>query len=381
MIRYSQPSISKKDINSVISVLKSNDLTQGTRVLDFEKKLNKYCNSKYSVVVNSATSALHLACLSLNLQPNDIVWTSAVTFVSTVNSALFCGAKVELIDICLKTFNISIDDVEKKLKVAKNKNKLPKIIIPVHLAGNPCDLFRLHKLSKKYKFKIIEDASHALGSVYKKKKIGSCKFSDVTIFSFHAVKNITTGEGGACLTNNKAIYKKICSLRSHGINRKPKKKSPKWYYEQVYLGYNYRITDIQASLGLSQLSKINFFKRKRLNVLKQYKSVLKKYSFVKFQKIERFSNPFFHLAIIRVPRRLKLKLYKKFLEKKIETSFHYIPIYNHPYHRNNKKFLNSEIYYNECLSLPLHANLNTNQVQKILSIMSKIFNKYKSNRK
>jgi len=149
MIRYSQPSISKKDINSVISVLKSNDLTQGRRVLDFEKKLNKYCNSKYSVVVNSATSALHLACLSLNLQPNDIVWTSAVTFVSTVNSALFCGAKVELIDICLKTFNISIDDVEKKLKVAKNKNKLPKIIIPVHLAGNPCDLFKLQKLSKK----------------------------------------------------------------------------------------------------------------------------------------------------------------------------------------------------------------------------------------
>ena len=258
MTPYARPKIFKQDIINVNKVLKSQYLTTGPEILKFEKKLSSLCKSRYALTSNSATSALHLSCLALGLTKNDYVWTSSITFVASANCALYCGAKIELVDIDPDSLNISIEKLEKKLIKARDNNKLPKIIIPVHLGGNPCEMKSLKKLSKKYKFKIIEDASHAIGASYDGSLIGSCSYSDACVFSFHPVKIITTGEGGAMLTNNKDIALKFSMLRSHGIVRDKllKKSHYAWYYEQRSLGYNYRMNEMEASLGSSQLNKL-----------------------------------------------------------------------------------------------------------------------------
>ena len=255
MIPYSTQSIDEIDVSSVIKALKSKRLTQGRININFENKIAKYTKSKFCLTTNSASSALLLACKSLNLKKNDVAWTVPNTYVATANAILQAELKIDFVDIDINTYNISIEKLEKKLELAKKINKLPKLLIPVHFGGLPCDMKKISSLAKKYNFKIIEDASHALGSKILKKPIGNCEYSDLCVFSFHPVKIITTGEGGAITTNNKTYYKKINALRSGGVIREKKslinKKMPKWYYEQHYLGYNFRLNEIQAALGIS----------------------------------------------------------------------------------------------------------------------------------
>ena len=306
MIPYARPKIFKQDIINVNKVLKSQYLTTGPEILKFEKKLSSLCKSRYALTSNSATSALHLCCLALGLSKNDYVWTSSITFVASANCALYCGAKIELVDIDPDTLNISIEKLEKKLIQARDNNKLPKIIIPVHLGGNPCEMKNLKKLSKKYKFKIIEDASHAIGASYNGSLIGSCSYSDACVFSFHPVKIITTGEGGAMLTNNKDIASKFSALRSHGIVRDKllKKSHYAWYYEQRSLGYNYRMNEIEASLGSSQLNKLKKFIKERNEIANYYKKNLNS-EIVKFQKVDKLTRSSYHLFIIRTNKILR----------------------------------------------------------------------------
>ena len=375
MIPYARPKIFKKDIAKVNTVLNSQFLTTGPEIPKFENKLKKKLNSKYALTVNSATSALHLCCLAMGLSKNDYLWTSSITFVASANCGIYCGAKIDLIDIDDETLNISIDKLEDKLLIAKKKNKLPKIIIPVHLGGNPCDMKNLKRLSKVYKFKIIEDASHAIGATYNKIQIGSCKYSDACVFSFHPVKIITSGEGGAMLTNDKNLARKFSLLRSHGIVRKNVSKSSgyDWYYEQKNLGFNYRLNDIEAALGSSQLNKLNKFIKRRNNLAKYYLKKLNK-QYIKCQQVNLNSVSSYHLFIIRTKPSLRKLIYENLKKNKIITSFHYIPIYRHPFYKqfkfNKKKFFYSEKYYKEGLSLPMYFGL-TNLIQnKIIKVVN-----------
>ena len=375
MIPYARPKIFKKDIAKVNTVLNSQFLTTGPEIPKFENKLKKKLNSKYALTVNSATSALHLCCLAMGLSKNDYLWTSSITFVASANCGIYCGAKIDLIDIDDETLNISIDKLEDKLLIAKKKNKLPKIIIPVHLGGNPCDMKNLKRLSKVYKFKIIEDASHAIGATYNKIQIGSCKYSDACVFSFHPVKIITSGEGGAMLTNDKNLARKFSLLRSHGIVRKNVSKSSgyDWYYEQKNLGFNYRLNDIEAALGSSQLNKLNKFIKRRNNLAKYYLKKLNK-QYIKCQQVNLNSVSSYHLFIIRTKPSLRKLIYENLKKNKIITSFHYIPIYRHPFYKqfkfNKKNFFYSEKYYKEGLSLPMYFGL-TNLIQnKIIKVVN-----------
>ena len=377
MIPYARPKIFKQDIINVNKVLKSQYLTTGPEILKFEKKLSSLCKSRYALTSNSATSALHLCCLALGLSKNDYVWTSSITFVASANCALYCGAKIELVDIDPDTLNISIEKLEKKLIQARDSNKLPKIIIPVHLGGNPCEMKDLKKLSKKYKFKIIEDASHAIGASYNGSLIGSCSYSDACVFSFHPVKIITTGEGGAMLTNNKDIASKFSALRSHGIVRDKllKKSHYAWYYEQRSLGYNYRMNEIEASLGSSQLNKLKKFIKERNEIANYYKKNLNS-EIVKFQKVDKLTKSSYHLFIIRTNKILRKIIYDKLKKNGITTSFHYIPVYRQPYYEkfkfSKKNFLVSEEYYNDGLSIPLYCGFNKKTQDKVIKIINSI---------
>ena len=377
MIPYARPKIFKQDIINVNKVLKSQYLTTGPEILKFEKKLSSLCKSRYALTSNSATSALHLCCLALGLSKNDYVWTSSITFVASANCALYCGAKIELVDIDPDTLNISIEKLEKKLIQARDSNKLPKIIIPVHLGGNPCEMKNLKKLSKKYKFKIIEDASHAIGASYNGSLIGSCSYSDACVFSFHPVKIITTGEGGAMLTNNKDIASKFSALRSHGIVRDKllKKSHYAWYYEQRSLGYNYRMNEIEASLGSSQLNKLKKFIKERNEIANYYKKNLNS-EIVKFQKVDKLTKSSYHLFIIRTNKILRKIIYDKLKKNGITTSFHYIPVYRQPYYEkfkfSKKNFLVSEEYYNDGLSIPLYCGFNKKTQDKVIKIINSI---------
>ena len=306
-IPYGRQEISNQDIESVIEVLKSDFITQGTKVPLFEKLISEYCGAKFAYAVNSATSALHLGCLSLGLKKGDILWTSPISFVASANCALYCGANIDFVDIDPVSYNMSVKKLEEKLISAKKKGSLPKIIIPVNLSGQSADMLKIKELSNKFDFKIIEDASHALGGSYKNEKIGSCKFSDLTVFSLHPVKMITTGEGGLITTNNKVLAKKIKFLRSHGITKDSsemnKEPDGPWYYEQLELGYNYRLPDINAALGISQLKKLDEFVSKRELISKYYDQNLQNLPLViPFQKQDCVSSR--HLYIIRIDNKL-----------------------------------------------------------------------------
>jgi UDP-4-amino-4,6-dideoxy-N-acetyl-beta-L-altrosamine transaminase len=381
IIPYGRQNINQIDIDNVISVLKSDFLTQGPVVSIFEKELASFAKSKYAVAVNSATSALHIACLSLGLKKGDILWTSPISFVASSNCALYCGADVDFVDIDPKTYNMSVLELEKKLIKAKRLNKLPKIVIPVHLAGQSCDMEAIHALSKKFDFKIIEDASHAIGGKYKGRNIGNCTYSDITIFSFHPVKIITTGEGGAILTNDELLYGKSQQLRSHGITRNPIEMSKPidgpWYYEQLDLGFNYRITDLQAALGISQLKRINLFVRKRQKIARLYNKLLNNSKLIlPYQNKETKSS--FHLYIIRVPSEsnfVRRELFERLRANGILVNLHYIPIYKHPYYQSRYKidesnFPQSEKYYEEAISLPIYYDLKEAEIFKIVKILN-----------
>ena len=374
IIRYSTQVISKDDVSSVSKALKSSFITEGPLINNFEKKLTNYTKSKYATIVNSASSALIIACGALGLKKNDFLWTSPISFVSSANCAFFYNAKVDFVDINQNSFNLDVNQLELKLSKAKKQKKLPKIIVVVHLGGNPCDMKKIKRLSKKYKFSVIEDASHALGANYKNIKIGNPKYSDLSILSFHPVKMITTGEGGALMSNDYNLDKKIKSLRSHGIVREKKylvnKKLPKWYYEQKYLSSNYRMTAFQAALGISQLKKIDKFTKERNNLAGIYEKKLKKLN-IKFQLIDKNNKSSRHLFIILVDKKIRNKLYFYLEKNKIQTNLHYIPIYRHPYYKkfrfNKKNYKNSERYYEEALSIPLHCNISRKEQNYVIN--------------
>ena len=384
-IPYSRQSLDKTDIKLVTKVLKSDFLTQGPLVEKFEEKVINYTNSKFAVAVNSATSGLHLACMALDLKQKDYLWTTANSFVASANCGLYCGAKVDLVDIDLKTFNISLEKLEKKLE-STNKNKLPKILVIVHFAGNPCDMKRLFNLSLKYKFKIIEDASHALGAKYKKNYIGDCKFSDLCVFSFHPVKSITTAEGGIVTTNKKNLALKIKALRTHGITKdkkyfKNKKNQNKlWYYEQKYLGFNYRMNDVEAALGITQIKKLNNFINSRRKIFNLYSKILKNLPIILPSNSKNCisSN---HLYVIRVDNNKTNKkrndLFNFLRKEKIFVNIHYIPIYRQPYFSrigfSKKKFPSCEKYYSDCLSIPIYPGLQRIEIFKIKKLLEKFF--------
>jgi UDP-4-amino-4,6-dideoxy-N-acetyl-beta-L-altrosamine transaminase len=368
VIPYGRQDISEKDIEAVCDVLRSDFLTQGPKIQEFESRLSSYTGAKFTVAMNSATSALHIACLALDVGPGDLVWTTPVTFVASANCVLYCGGEVDFVDIDSRTYNMCSNKLEEKLKVAKSSNRLPKVLIPVHLSGQSCDMEAIHRLSLQYGFKIIEDASHAIGGKYKDQKIGNCRYSDITIFSFHPVKIVTTAEGGAALTNDNFLAEKLSLLRTHGITRseelmKNKSHGP-WYYEQIALGFNYRITDMQAALGISQLDRLDAFVSRRQEVAKNYFKMLETTPLIlPFQSSENYSA--YHLFIVRISEKLKSRhkeIFVSLREKGIGVNLHYMPVYMQPYYEalGFKKGLCpvAEDYYSTAISIPMFSALS-----------------------
>ena len=367
-MNYGKQYISDEDVANVSETLKSDFLTQGPKVPEFENAISRYVGAAYSSAVSSATAGLHLGCLALGVGKGDIVWTSPNTFVSTANAALYCGATVDFVDIDPNTYNISVDCLKEKLVQAKKDNKLPKLVVPVHFAGQSCDMEAIWELSKEYKFKVVEDASHALGGKYKGEKIGNCKYSDMSVFSFHPVKMITTGEGGAVTTNSKSLDEKVSLLRTHGITKDPSQFNSKshgdWYYEQQSLGYNYRLTDIQAALGISQLKRLDSFVLKRKQIAEFYLQNLD-------QKITpkqlSDTNSSWHLFVIQVSNRQKI--FQRLKNSGIQPQIHYIPVNSQPFY-NCKTLPNCEIFYEQCLSLPIYYDLTMEQCEQVVSCIN-----------
>tara|TARA_B100000700_G_C15000439_1_gene835986 strand:- start:332 stop:1486 length:1155 start_codon:yes stop_codon:yes gene_type:complete len=382
MIPYSRQSISKKDLKVVRNVLKSRLITQGPFIERFEKTITKSVKCKYGTAVNSATSGLHIACLALGLNSDHYLWTVPNTYVSSANCGRFCGAKIDFVDIDPETLNISLDKLKRKLFISKNKKKLPKILVVVHLAGNPVDMLEIKKLSKKYKFKIIEDASHALGSKINNIPIGSCKFSDITVFSFHPVKIITTGEGGMVLTNSKEIKIRLDILRNNGTTRNKRlfiqKNFQPWKYEMQLLGYNYRMTDIQAALGISQFSQHKKFVKKRNEIAALYKKKLNN-NLIEFQKLKKGNFSSYHLMVILLKIKKLKKTYKKIfseiLKNKIGINLHYFPVHLQPYylkHCGRLKLKNSENYAQRAISIPIYYDLKKKDQILVINKLNKI---------
>ncbi len=382
MIPYSTQTINNKDINSVVKTMKSSFLTQGPKIKTFEKLISKKVDSKYTSVVNSATSALHVSCMALNFKKGDILWTTPNTFSASSNCALHLGGKVDFVDIDPFDNNVDVNLLEKKLKLTRNSN-LPKIFVPVHFSGNPVEQDKIYNLSKKYNFKIIEDASHALGATYKNEKVGSCRWSDITVFSFHPVKIITTFEGGAATTNSKKIYEKLKIFSNHGITKNSKNfffnKNKPWYYEQQLLGLNYRLTDVAASLGISQIKNLQKFIKSRNNLAKIYEKKLNK-KFLYTTLIKKNSTSSFHLYVIKLKDNVKFlhkKLFLHLRSKKINVNLHYIPVHLHPYYRKlgfrKGDFKFSEDHANRSISLPIFPGLKKSKVDFISKTINNFF--------
>ena len=383
MIPYSRQHISNDDIESVVEVLKSDLITQGAYLTLFEDRVKEYCKVDYAVAFNSATSALHATCLALGLKRGDFLWTSPNSFVASANCALYCDASIDFVDIDDRTYNISLEKLKEKLIESSKLGKLPKILVAVHFAGQSCNMKEIYALSKIYGFSVIEDASHAIGGKYNNFPIGSCKYSDATIFSFHPVKIITTAEGGMIVTNKDEIAEKTKLIRSHGITREKSKISSKryggWYYEQQLLGFNYRMNEIQAALGVSQLKRLDEFVIKRHEIRKIYDESLN-YEFVKipFQDSKTYSS--FHLYPVRFNLKKlglnKKELYDFFIHNKINVNVHYIPIHTQPFYKKlgfkYGDFPNSENYYNEAFSLPIFYDLKVHDQNHVIQTIDKL---------
>lgn len=382
MIPYGRQSITEEDIQAVVDVLRSDYLTQGPVVPQFEQAICNYTGADYAVAVNSGTSALHIACRALDLGPGDVLWTTPITFVASANCALYCGAEVDFVDIDPKTYNICTKTLEQKLKQADAAGRLPKILIPVHMCGLSCDMEALAALARQYGFSIIEDASHAIGGRYQGESVGNCRYSDITVFSFHPVKNITTGEGGIATTNKKELANRMALLRSHCITRDAEKMTQKpdgrLYYQQIDLGYNYRMTDIQAALGLSQMSRLNEFIEKRNFIAKRYDELLADLPLITpWQNETCYSG--FHLYVIRIQLDKlsvgKQQIIESMWEQEIRVNVHYIPVYTQPYYQNMGfnpgDFSEANQYYAEAISLPMYPGLTEDQQDQVVDALKK----------
>jgi UDP-4-amino-4,6-dideoxy-N-acetyl-beta-L-altrosamine transaminase len=383
MIPYGKQDINQADIDSVIDVLQSDFLTQGPQVPLFEKTVSDYCGVEYGVAVNSATSALHIACLALGLKKGDYLWTSPNTFVASANCGLYCGAQVDFVDISPLTYNLSPEELEKKLIQAKRDNKLPKIVIPVHFAGQSCDMRKIYSLGQEYGFKIIEDASHAIGGKYLDQPIGGCQYSDITVFSFHPVKIITTAEGGLATTNDERLLERMQLFRSHGVTRDPelmtKKSEGGWYYQQVELGFNYRMTELQAALGVSQMERLDEFVALRHERQKRYDELLKKLPIiVPYQDLNSYSA--LHLYPIQIQtdivKNTRKEIFEALRKNDIGVNVHYIPVHTQPYYENigfkRGDFPNAESYYESAISVPLFHTMTFEQQDQVITALEKV---------
>lgn len=380
MIPYGRQEVNQNDIDAVVNVLKSDFLTQGPLVPLFEKTVANHVGATYAVAVNSATSALHIACMALDLGEGDLLWTSPITFVASANCGLYCRAEVDFVDIDNRTYNLCPIELERKLLIAEKIGRLPKVVVAVHLCGQPCDMQAIYSLSLRFGFKIIEDASHAIGGKYLGQYIGNSRFSDITIFSFHPVKIITTAEGGMALTNKEELANKMCLYRSHGITRDPNdmKHVPHgpWYYEQIDLGYNYRMTDLQAALGISQMDRLDSYVGRRHELARRYDWLLNRLPIIKpFQLENTFSG--LHLYVVRLEldkiSRSQLAVFNELRANGIGVNIHYIPVHIQPHFQSmgfiSKDFPKAMKYYGEAISLPMYQGLSEEQQDKVVAIL------------
>jgi UDP-4-amino-4,6-dideoxy-N-acetyl-beta-L-altrosamine transaminase len=382
MIPYGRQDVDQADIDAVTEILRSDFLTQGHTVPAFEDAVARYCGVRHAVAVNSATSALHIACLALDVGPGDLVWTSPITFVASANCALYCGADVDFVDIDPRTYNLCPQRLAEKLAVAKIAGRLPKVVIPVHLCGQSCDMQAIHALGLQYGFKIVEDASHAIGGRYRDVPVGSCRYSDITVFSFHPVKIITTAEGGMAVTNDAELSRCMHLLRSHGITRDAQdmthaSEGP-WYYQQIELGYNYRLTDLQAALGLSQMRRLDAFVTQRHRLVERYECLLLDFPVITpWQLPESYSG--LHLYVVRLDldriTRSHREVFESLRADGVGVNLHYIPVYTQPYYAR-RGFVpgycpNAELYYATAISLPLYPGLTESMQDHVVAALGK----------
>jgi UDP-4-amino-4,6-dideoxy-N-acetyl-beta-L-altrosamine transaminase len=385
VIPYGRQDINEADVAAVVEVLHSDWLTQGPAIERFELAVAEYCGAAHAVAVNSATSALHIACLALELGPGDRLWTSPNTFVASANCGLYCGATVDFVDIDSRTWNISIEALREKLILAERSGTLPKILVPVHFAGQSCDMAAIRELADQYRFCIIEDASHAIGGGYRNGRVGSCQFSDIAVFSFHPVKIVTTGEGGMALTNDPELAERLRRLRSHGITRDPERMAGPaegpWYYEQIELGFNFRMTDIQAALGISQMNRLDAFVARRQELANRYAEELRDMPLALPWVAPGVASAF-HLYPVVIDsartRRRRKEVFESLRQRGIGVNVHYIPVYLQPYYRRlgfaTGYCPEAERYYANAMSLPLYAALTdedhasvSGQVREVLA--------------
>ncbi len=381
-IPYGRQDISQGDIEAVVEVLRSDWLTQGPMVPQFEQAVADYCGASHAVAVNSATSALHIACLALDLGKGDVLWTSPNSFVASANCALYCGADVDFVDIDPRTYNMSVAALAEKLEHAEKHGKLPKVVVPVHFAGQSCDMAAIKKLAEQYGFSILEDASHAIGGKYRGEPVGNCRYSDIAVFSFHPVKIITTGEGGMALTNNAELAARMVRLRSHGVTRDAALMTEEphgpWYYQQIELGFNYRMTDIHAALGLSQLQRLDGFIQRRHEIAARYNTEFESSPLIRPWQHPDCSSAY-HLYVVRLQSQAnpsRLAVFNQLRANGIGVNIHYIPIHTQPYYQalgfKAGDFPEAERYYQDVISLPMYPTLSTSQQTHVIEALQAI---------
>ena len=373
MIPYGRQSIDAADIEAVVEVLRSDFLTQGSAVPKFERAIAAHCAVEHGVAVSSGTAALHVACMVLDVGPGDLLWTSPITFAASANCGLYCGAKVDFVDIDPMTYNISIERLTEKLEAAERAGSLPKVVVPVHLAGQSADMRSIADLARRYGFRVIEDASHAIGATYENEPVGNCSFSDIAVFSFHPVKIITTGEGGMAMTKDAELAARMAMLRTHGISRDPARmrSAPEgaWYYEQLSLGFNFRMTDIQAALGYSQLQRIGTLVARRRYLAARYDKAFTNLPLTRpWQHPDSASS--WHLYVIRVDRAVRSSMFSKLRAAGIGVNVHYIPVPRHPYYRelgfDPADWPEAESYYAEAITLPIYSALSDEEQDAVI---------------
>lgn len=383
MIPYGRQDINQADIDAVVTVLQSDFLTQGPKVPLFERSVAAKVGAKHGVAVNSATSALHIACMALGLKQGDWLWTSPITFVASANCGIYCGARVDFVDIDPRTYNLCAKSLESKLAVAEREGRLPKVLVAVHLCGQPCDMQAIHRLAQRYGFKIIEDASHAIGGMYRGEYIGSGRYSDITVFSFHPVKIITTAEGGMAVTNDDRLAEKMNLHRSHGVTRDQRRMTREpdgpWYYQQVDLGYNYRMTDLQGALGISQLERLDAFVSRRHELARRYDLLFADFPIdTPWQHPDSYSG--LHLYVIRLQLekldKTHLQVFEGLREQGVGVNLHYIPVHIQPFYKNMGfklgDFPEAERYYSQAISLPMYQGLSDQQQVEVSQALSHV---------